>query len=98
LHAIGVNSDNKVYVDGRAALLQHLSESLESDSIFDMADLTAIGKPVTDKEKEILANGVKLIVNSQNKDGGWPPLGSKKSDSELSSILMLEYKKALDLL
>ncbi|MBE0525378.1 hypothetical protein E4H12_03490 [Candidatus Thorarchaeota archaeon] len=97
LHTIGVNSDNKVYVDGRAALLQHLSDSLEAGSIFDMADLTAIGNPLNEKEKEILTNGIELIVKSQNEDGGWVPTGTKKSDPELSSILMLEFKKANDL-
>jgi len=98
LHAIGVNSDNKVYVDGRAALLQHLSDCLETGSIFDMADLTATGNPITEQEKEILTNGIELIVKSQNEDGGWIPIGTKKSDPELSSILMVEYKKANDLL
>jgi len=98
LHAIGVNSDNKVYVDGRAALLHHLNECLEAGSIFDMADLTAIGTPLTEKEKEILTNGIELIVKSQNDDGGWIPTGTKKSDPELSSILIAEYKKANDLL
>jgi hypothetical protein len=98
LHAIGVNSDNKVYVDGRVALLQHLNDCLETNSIFDMADLTAIGKPRTEKEKEILINGIELIINSQNKDGGWIPIGTKKSDPELSSILILEYKRALELI
>ena len=98
LHAIGVNSDNKVYVDGRAALLQHLSDCLEAESIFDMVDLTAIGKPVTAKETEILKTGIELIVNSQKEDGGWVPIGTKKSHPELSSILMLEFKKANDLM
>lgn len=98
LHAIGVNSNSKVYVDGRAALLQHLNDCLESNSIFDMADLTAIGKPLTEKEKEILVNGIELIVNSQNEDGGWIPIGTKKSNPELSSILILEYKRALELI
>ncbi|MHA1290698.1 MAG: hypothetical protein ACTSPB_25215, partial [Candidatus Thorarchaeota archaeon] len=98
LQAIGVNSDNKVYVDGRAALLHHLNECLEAGSIFDMADLTAIGTPLNEKEKEILTKGIELIVNSQNEDGGWVPTGTKKSDPELSSILILEYKKANDLL
>ncbi|MGY5871324.1 MAG: prenyltransferase/squalene oxidase repeat-containing protein [Candidatus Thorarchaeota archaeon] len=98
LKAIGVNSGNKEYVDGRAALLQHLSECLETNSIFDMADLTAIGSPKTEKEKEILKNGIELIVNSQKEDGGWAPIGLKKSDPELSSILMLEFKNAHDLM
>lgn len=98
LHAIGVNSDNKVYVDGRAALLQHLSEALQAKSIFDMADLTAIGKSLNEKEKEILTSGIELIINSQNEDGGWIPTGAKKSDPELSSILLLELKKVINLL
>ena len=98
LQAIGVNSDNKVYVDGRAALLQHLTECLESGSIFDMADLTAIGKPLSEKETEILTNGIELIINSQKEDGGWIPIGAKKSDPELSSILVLEFKKVTNLL
>ena len=97
LQAIEVPSDNKVYVDGRAALLQHLSESIESNSIFDMADLTAIGAPTNEKEKKILTSGIELIINNQSEDGGWFPIGTKKSDPELSSILILEYKRALDL-
>jgi squalene cyclase len=98
LHAIGVNSNNKVYVDGRVALLQHLNDCLEAGSIFDMADLTATGKPLTEKEQQILANGIELILKSQKEDGGWVPIGAKKSDPELSSILILEFKKANDLL
>ncbi len=98
LRAVGVDTDNKVYVNGRVALLQHLSECLETGSIFDMADLTAIGKPQSEKEKQILKNGIELIINSQKEDGGWVPLGAKKSDPELSSILTLEFKMAHDLL
>ncbi|TFH01794.1 MAG: hypothetical protein E4H14_18230 [Candidatus Thorarchaeota archaeon] len=98
LRAIGVDTDNKVYVNGKAALLQHLSECLEVSSIFDLADLTAIGKPQSEKEMTILKNGIELIVTSQKEDGGWVPLGAKKSDPELSSILVLEYKMTNDLL
>jgi len=98
LHAIGVNSKNDIINDGRAALLQHLSDCLELKCIFDLADLTAIGKPKTEKEKEIVQNGVELIASSQKEDGGWAPIGSQKSDPELSSILVLEFKKAIDLL
>jgi len=87
LVAIGINSENKVYKDGRAALLQHLKESVENSSTFDMADLIAVGTPNTDLEKDVLHNGLELIIQSQNEDGGWAPLGSKKSDPELSSIL-----------
>jgi len=98
LHAVGVESDNKVIVDGRVALLQHLSDSLESECIFDLVDMNAIGKPQAEKEKEIIRNGIELIVASQQEDGGWAPLGSKKSDPELSSVLLLEFKRAHDLL
>jgi squalene cyclase len=93
LKAVGIESDNKVYQDGRAALLQHLKDSVENRSTFDMADLTAVGKPTSELEKEVLRNGVELIIQSQNEDGGWAPLGSKKSDPELSSILTLVAKK-----
>jgi hypothetical protein len=58
-----------------------------------MADLTAVGKPTSELEKEVLRNGVELIIQSQNEDGGWAPLGSKKSDPELSSIMTLVAKK-----
>ncbi|MHA1614453.1 MAG: prenyltransferase/squalene oxidase repeat-containing protein, partial [Candidatus Thorarchaeota archaeon] len=98
LHAIRVESDNKVIVDARAALLQHLSDSIESECIFDLVDMTAIGTTQTEKEKEIIRNGIELIVSSQQEDGGWAPLGSKKSDPELSSVLLLEFKRAHNLL
>jgi hypothetical protein len=97
LQAVGVPPDNKIYVDGRVALLQHLSESIDTNSIFDMADLTAIGEPSNEKEKRVLTSGIELIINNQSEDGGWYPIGAKKSDPELSSILLLEYKKALEL-
>jgi len=98
LHAVGVESDNKVIVDGRAALLQHLSNCLETKSICDLADVAAIGKPKTAKEKEIIQDSIELIVVSQKEDGGWAPIGSKKSDPELSSVLLLELKRAQNLL
>lgn len=98
LDAIGVESDNKVIVDGRAALLQHLSDCIEKSCIFDLADVTAIGKPQTEKEKEIIQNSIELIIATQKEDGGWAPIGSKKSDPELSSTLILVFKKANDLL
>lgn len=98
LQAIGVESDNKVIVDGRVALLQHLSDCLEEECLFDLADMTAIGKPQTEKEKDIIRNGIELIVTSHKEDGGWAPIGSKKSDPELSSVLLLEFKRANDLL
>jgi hypothetical protein len=93
LKAMGINSENKIYKDGRAALLQHLKDSVESGSTFDMMDLTAVGKPETDLEEEVLREGVNLIIQTQNEDGGWAPIGTKKSDPELSSILTFIAKK-----
>ncbi|MHA2025524.1 MAG: hypothetical protein ACW98U_06440 [Candidatus Thorarchaeota archaeon] len=93
LRAAGVNSDNEVYTDGRAALYQHLKDAIEAKSTFDMADLLAAGVPKTDLEKEVIQSGIELIIQSQKDDGGWAPLGSKKSDPELSSILAFVVKK-----
>ncbi len=93
LDCVGINSENKVYQDGRAALLQHLKDSVENSSTFDMADLTAVGKPNSELETEVIRGGIELIVQSQNEDGGWAPLGSKKSDPELTSILAFVAKK-----
>ncbi|MBY8998048.1 MAG: terpene cyclase/mutase family protein [Candidatus Thorarchaeota archaeon] len=93
LECVGINSENKVYQDGRAALLQHLKDSVENSSTFDMADLTAVGKPNSELENEVIRGGIELIIQSQNEDGGWAPLGSKKSDPELSSILVFVAKK-----
>ncbi|MFX1484133.1 MAG: prenyltransferase/squalene oxidase repeat-containing protein [Promethearchaeota archaeon] len=93
LKSAGVNSNSKVYTDGRAALLQHLKESIETKSTFDMADLTAVGSPKTDLEREVIRNGIELIIRTQNEDGGWAPIGTKKSDPELSSILLFVIKK-----
>lgn len=93
LRATGVNSDNEVYTDGRAALYQHLKDAIEVKCTFDMADLLAAGLPKTDLEKEVIQSGIELIIQSQKDDGGWAPLGSKKSDPELSSILAFVVKK-----
>ncbi len=87
LKAIGVNSNNKVYKDGRAALLQRLKASVENELTCDMVDLHSVGPPGTEKERKLIKNGVNLIVSSQNPDGGWRIMGAKKSDPELSSIL-----------
>lgn len=98
LRAVGIDSNSKVFDDGRAALLQHMKNSLEAKSIFDVVDLTVIGKPKSDLEREVLKNGIELIIQTQNTDGGWVPLGAKKSDPELSSKLVLEFKRAKELL
>jgi squalene cyclase len=87
LRAVGVPSDHKVYKNGRAALMQHLLESVEQSSTYDMVDLYAVRDATNGKEREVLDRGINLILNSQNSDGGWAPEGSKKSDPELSSLL-----------
>ncbi|TXT55115.1 MAG: hypothetical protein BAJATHORv1_40024 [Candidatus Thorarchaeota archaeon] len=87
LQVMGVNSDHKVYKDARAALLQHLKSSVETKSTLDMVDLLSVGEPKDDLEKRLMGTAVELIKESQNKDGGWSQLGSKKSDPELSSLL-----------
>ncbi len=87
LRAAGVDPNHKVYRDGRAALFQHLVTSIENESTFDMVDLTAVGKPQTPQEQDVILRGLNLIMVSQNHDGGWAPMGTKKSDPELSSIL-----------
>ncbi len=93
LRAAGVDLDKKVYVNGRAALFHHLKESIDANSYLDMVDLTAVGKPQSDKEVEVLNQGLGLIAQNQNKDGGWSQAGSKKSDAELSSILAFVIKR-----
>jgi hypothetical protein len=98
LRAMSINSNNKVFEDGRAALLQHMKENIEAKSIFDVVDLTAIGKPKSELERNVLIKGLELIIDTQSKDGGWIPLGAKKSDPELSSKLVLELNKAKELL
>jgi hypothetical protein len=93
LDAVGVAHDHRVYRDARAALMQHLKECLETKSLFDMADLTAIGKPESDLESSLTRQSLEFIIASQREDGGWAPMGSKKSDPELSSILALVLKR-----
>ncbi|MHA1960785.1 MAG: prenyltransferase/squalene oxidase repeat-containing protein [Candidatus Thorarchaeota archaeon] len=87
LKAVGLDEDSKVYKDGRAALFQHLKTSLERNWQYDMVDLTAVGRPVSEKEVEVIRRGVVLVVQTQNEDGGWTHMGTKKSNPELSSIL-----------
>lgn len=93
LLAVGVSPDNKVYQDGRAALFHHLSITIENNSRSDMVDLFAVGKPLSEKERDVILRGINLILVSQNSDGGWAPMGSKKSDPELSSVLAFVVKK-----
>ena len=93
LIAVGVDENNKVYQNGRAAMLHHIQEAVDTESYLDMVDLVAVGKPKTEKELEVMNKGLKLISQTQNKDGGWNQIGSKKSDPELSSILAFVAKK-----
>jgi squalene cyclase len=87
LRAAGFAYNHKAILDGRAALLQHLKDSIEIGSTCDMVDLTALGKSREPAEEDLMNRGLELIVSSQNTDGGWSMIGSKKSDPELSSIL-----------
>lgn len=93
LKAAGVDSKKKVYKDARAALFQHLKNALENKSTDDMVDLTAVCPPENDKEQNVVLGGLELILETQDKDGGWALMGSKKSDTELSSILGFVLKK-----
>ncbi|MFX0053525.1 MAG: prenyltransferase/squalene oxidase repeat-containing protein [Candidatus Hermodarchaeota archaeon] len=93
LRAAGVDSKAKVYRDARAALYQHLKDALESKSTDDMIDLTAVCPAETDKERNVIKGALELIIATQKNDGGWQPLGSKKSDTELSSILGFVLKE-----
>ncbi len=93
LRAIGIKAESEAYQGARAALYHHLQEALENKSTYDMIDLTAVCPPETEKEKEVVRSGLELILESQNSDGGWSQLGSKKSDPELSSILGFVLKK-----
>jgi hypothetical protein len=93
LRAAGVDSKKKVFKDARAALYQHLKDALENKSTDDMVDLTAVCPPETDKEQNVIMGGIELILESQEKNGGWALTGSKKSDTELSSILGFVLKK-----
>ncbi|MHA2118158.1 MAG: hypothetical protein ACW98J_04490, partial [Candidatus Thorarchaeota archaeon] len=93
LRAAGVDSKKRVYKDARAALFQHLKDALENKSTDDMIDLTAVCPPETDKEQNVIKGGLELILESQDKSGGWALMGSKKSDAELSSILGFVLKK-----
>lgn len=93
LSAVGVSRDHKVYTDGRAALMQHLKRCIEVRSLCDMADLPAVGRPESQLESEVIRKGLEFIIESQQEDGGWAPLGSKKSDPELTSILAYVVKE-----
>jgi len=93
LVAAGIDSQNKVYNDGRAALMQHLKRSLEQKSTQDMVDLVAVCAPKSELEREVIRKGIELVLTTQNKDGGWSQMGSKKSDPELTSLLAFAIKK-----
>jgi len=96
LRAVGVSEDNEVYVNGRAALFQHLKHSIESGFTFDMVDLAAVVPPKTDLEREIVVQGIELIVRTQRSDGGWCVVGSKKSNPDLSAQLALVVKRCAE--
>jgi len=93
LIAVGVDAEHKVYKDGRAALMQHLKRSLEQKSTQDMVDLVAVCAPKAELERDVIRKGIELVLSTQNKDGGWSQMGSKKSDPELTSLLAFAIKK-----
>lgn len=87
LRAVGVGAESEVYNNGRAALFQHLKDSIANRSTYDMVDLSSLDAPTADAERDIFVRGLNLIMETQNSDGGWSDLGSKKSNPELSSLL-----------
>ncbi|MHA2378510.1 MAG: hypothetical protein ACXADO_06695 [Candidatus Thorarchaeota archaeon] len=93
LRAMDIKSDSEIYQGARAALFHHLKEAQEAKSTYDMIDLAAVCPPENEKEEKVVRNGLELILQTQNSDGGWSQLGSKKSDPELSSILGFVLKK-----
>ncbi|TFG07367.1 hypothetical protein EU538_08905 [Candidatus Thorarchaeota archaeon] len=92
LKEVGVSRDHKACQDARAALFHHLKKSVESDSTYDMVDLSAIDTVSSDIEQEVVNKGIELVIKSQNKDGGWTDLGTKKSNPELTSLLVFALK------
>jgi len=93
LAAIGITSENKIYKDGRAALMQHLKSSLEQKLTNDMVDLAGVPNPESDLERNIIKKGIELVLSSQTGDGGWCQMGMKKSDPELTSLLVYAVMK-----
>jgi hypothetical protein len=93
LAAVGVTSQNKIYKDGRAALMQHLKSSLEQKLTHDMVDLAGVPIPESDLEKNIIRKGVELVLSAQSTDGGWCQMGMRKSDPELTSLLVFAAMK-----
>jgi hypothetical protein len=57
-----------------------------------MVDLSAIDTVSSDIEQEVVNKGIELVIKSQNKDGGWTDLGMKKSNPELTSLLVFALK------
>ncbi len=93
LAAIGITSQNKIYKDGRAALMQHLKSSLEQKLTQDMVDLAGVPIPESELERNIIRKGIELILSAQSTDGGWCQMGMKKSDPELTSLLVFAVMK-----
>ncbi len=88
LTEMGVSKDHKVYQNARAALFHHLKTSVESGSTYDIVDLSAVDTVQSEMEQEVVDKGFELVIQSQNKDGGWINPGTKKSHPELTSLLV----------
>ncbi|MEM2143609.1 MAG: hypothetical protein QXQ81_10170, partial [Candidatus Thorarchaeota archaeon] len=85
LRAVGINPEHRAYQSARAALFQHLKDSVNRSWTYDMVDLASIDEIKTDAERSVVDQGIALVIGTQNSDGGWSGAGSKKSDPELSS-------------
>ncbi|TFF94380.1 hypothetical protein EU546_04975 [Candidatus Thorarchaeota archaeon] len=92
LKAMGIAKDSKTYQDARAALFHHLHTSIEAGSTYDMVDLSVIDEVHSELEKQVVDKGFELVIESQNKDGGWTGPGLKKSNPELTSLLVFALK------
>ncbi len=93
LRAAGMSPKAKIYADGLAALYQHLKTAIESRSHADMVDLAVLDRTSTTQEADVIRRGIELIISTQNTDGGWSSPGSKKSDTELTSLLVYALNK-----
>jgi len=93
LIAMGIDSENRIYSGGRAALMQHLKTSMEQKFTHDMVDLVAVWAPKSEQERNIIRKGIELVLSTQSKDGGWCQMGIKKSDPELTSLLVYAVMK-----
>jgi hypothetical protein len=58
-----------------------------------MVDLVAVCDAKSEQERNIIRKGIELVLSTQSKDGGWCQMGIKKSDPELTSLLVYAVMK-----